>query len=470
MKRRILAIVLALSMMVPFFSVTGFATETDESLAHYAEGKGYLAIGDSVTRGYALPTWDEEGYTIDNLDDPNCRNVTGSYPKIIADTLGCYAPDDMTDKKATYWPVAQDALTTSFILDLLGVSDLYYDKEYLHDYNSMLNRYKTDLYYFGDKYSFSTNGITRYGRTGKAYSIRELVSDASLISIEIGMSDILNRARSLAADPFLDAGGDLSDTKAVVKVLGNFVIRMYEGYKRWEKSFPMILDYFADHKKSDATVVIIGAFNPMYGITATEEISVPIGNVMSSLTNSMNEKYRQWAKEYGFIFVDISNVDTGASVNQTNIMDFLSAKTRDQGIATHPTEEGYQQIARMVLNALRENDAEQKTETTTLKADLGILSDGRVNYVAVDGKKLSANAYEIKDHVLTIPLGSADAKRLTVSSIGKNGRISLSMYALDFDEADGYIPTRFYSTTDAISATIRAVFNTLDAVKSVLSR
>ena len=452
MKRlsRLLALLLILAMMMTTFSVTGFATEKDESLAHYANGTGYLAFGDSVTRGYALPNWDEEGYTIDNLNDPNCRIVHGSYPFIIAETLGCSAPSDMTNKSATYWPIAQDALTSSFILDLLGVDDNYWDKIYLHDYNSMLHRYETDLYYFGDPESFSAeDGVSRYGKTGKSYSVRELISNSSLITIEIGMSDIFNRARSLATDSFFADGGDFSDTKAVIKILTDFVVKMYEGYARWEKSFPMILDFFKENKSDDATVVIIGAFNPIYGMTITEDIPVPVGTAMSAITNLMNQKYRKWAQEYGFIFVDVSNVETGAAVNTISVVDFLSAPARDQGIATHPTEEGYQQMARLVLNALRENDAEQKTRKSTIKVDLGIISQQAINYISVNGIKLPKDAYSIQDYVLTIPNILLPANRLTVSAVGEDGKVYYSRYDLDYNLRAGYVATRIYSTTDA---------------------
>ncbi len=447
---RLLAILLTLTLMIPSFIIAGFATEKDESLAHYANGTGYLAFGDSVTRGYALPNWDEEGYTIDNLDDPNCRIVHGSYPFIIAETLGCSVPTDMTDKSATYWPIAQDALTTSFILDLLGVDDEYYDEIYLHNYISMQKRYLADLYYFGTRgESFSDDGVTRYDKDPEALSVRELVENSSLITIEIGMSDILNRARSLATDSFFEAGGDFSDTKAVIQILKDFVARMYEGYTRWEKNFPMILDFFKENINDDATVVIIGAFNPIYDMTVTEDIPVPVGTAMSVITNLMNQKYRKWAQEYGFIFVDVSNVETGAAVNTISVVDFLSAEARDQGIATHPTEEGYQQIARMVLNALREKDAKQKTKKTTIKVDLGEISQQKINYVAINGIKLPKNSYSIQDYVLTIPNILLPANRLTVSAVDVDGKVYYSRYDLDYNLCAGYVATRIYSTTDA---------------------
>lgn len=451
MKRlsRLLVLLLILAMMMTTFSVTGFATEKDESLSHYANGTGYLAFGDSVTRGYALPNWDEEGYEFDKTINPNCRNVTGSYPKIIADTLGCYTPNNITNKNATYWPIAQDGLTTSMLLDLFGVDDSYYDSLYMQQYEPMRNRYCTDLYYFGDEHSFTLAGDGRYGKTGVVYSIRDLVANSSLITIQIGMSDVLNRPSDLAEEKLEANGGDYSDVASVVSAVGTFFAEVFKGYERWERDFPKLLDYINDNSNDDATVVIIGAYNPMYAMTVTEEIPVQIGTLMTTITNLMNQQYRYWAQKYGFLFVDISNVEIGAAVNETNVIDFLNAPYRDQGIATHPTEEGYQQIARLVLNALRENDAEQKTRKSTIKVDLGIISQQAINYVSVNGIKLPRDAYSIQDYVLTIPNILLPANRLTVSAVGEDGKVYYSRYDLDYNLRAGYVATRIYSTTDA---------------------
>ena len=485
MKRlsRLLVLLLILAMMIPYFSITAladdydfFEPDTDPVLYdRYIENTGnpdntgYIAFGDSVARGYALPNFQAEGYTIDDTTDHNCRIVHDSYPYIIAKTLGCDTPEDMTDKEATYWPIAQDALTTSFICDLLGIEDGFYDDVYLNTY--LATRYNADLYYFGAKgSSFTLDGNGRYTEDAKAYPVDKLISNASVISIGIGMSDILNRARSLAFDDFLKTP-DFSNTDALISILKDFVSKMYEGYQRWEANFPLILDYFKEN--TDATVVIVGAFNPMFGMTITDDIPIPIGTVMSALTNLMNQKYRRWAHEYGYIFVDVSNVDTGSSVNGSSVIEFVTTPDyRQQGKLTHPTKEGYQQMARMVLNALRENEAEEKTPLTTVKVDLGILGDETLNtvdYVAVNGRKLDTDDYAINDHVLAIPYGSIFGRRLTVAAKAADGKISLSYYSLRFSCLDGYIATRLYCSTDA-QAVIDTITNLINSAKNTLGK
>lgn len=444
---RFLAILLVFALMIPCFTITGFATEKDESLAHYASGTGYIAFGDSITRGWGVPNWENVGYKLDSANDPNCRNVNGSYTKIIADTLGCYTPNNILDKTATYWPIAQNAITTTVITDLLGIEDGYCDRDFMYGYSSILQRYETDLYYFGDKQSFAADGVSRYGKTGTAGSIRELVANSSLISIALGMGDILNRARQLATDSFFAEGVDFSDTKAVVQVLKDFVARMYEGYEMWQKDFPLILDYFKNHA-SNATVVIVGTFNPIYAITLTEDIPIQIGTAMSAISNLMNQNYKRWAKEYGYIYVDVSNVETGAALQETNAIEILNATFNEQCVATHPTKEGYEQMARMILNALRENDAVQKTKKSTIKVDLGAIGNQDITSVTLNGVRLPKCAYSVDDCVLRIPNNIVLGKKLTVSAISADGKLYFYSYDLDFNLCNGYTATRIYSTTD----------------------
>lgn len=440
---RFLAIFLILALMISCFSITAFATEKDESLAHYNNGTGYVAFGDSVTRGWGAP-----GFTAENIEyDSGSRNVAGSYTKIIADTLGCTAPDDMAEKNATYWPIAQNAMTTAMVVDLLGIEDNYRDDEFLYGYRFMKERYTTNLSYFGDEESFAADGVNRYGQIGKVRSVRDLVENASLITLALGMGDILNRGRQLASDVFFAEGGDLLDLSASGQIVKDFIARMYEGYKTWQKDFPLILDYLKNNAQN-ATVVIVGAFNPIFAMTLTEDIPVQIGTAMSAISNLMNQNYKRWAKEYGYIYVDVSNVETGAALEEMSIIEFLNADFITESAATHPTKEGYEQMARMILNALRENDAVRKTKKSTIKVDLGAIGNQNITSVTVNGIKLPKCAYSVDDCVLTIPNNIILGRRLTVSAVSADGRQYISTYDLDFNLCGGYVATRVYASTD----------------------
>lgn len=457
------AVILALVMLMTSLCLSAFAEDYAIDISRFSDGTGYLAFGDSITRGYAAsPLWDEEGYRFDTTVNPNSRNVTGSYTKLVADAIGCYCPDNILDKDGEYWPIAQDAVTTASLLDLLGIDDNYFDSVYAYSYADGRTRYETLLHYFGDEESMNMDGETRYGKEGVIYSIRDLIANSPLISIAIGMGDIWNRARSLAQWECLD-GADMSDPNTLISAVKALVAHMYEGYDYWVKNYPLILDYFKENARSDAAVVIIGSINPTFNMNISDEYLIPVGSALSVITALMNAQYKKWAEEYGFIFVDISNVDTGSTESSVGIIDFISSySNREQGAATHPTSNGYKQIAREIVFALQEHEANQSLKKGVIRVDLGRMNN--VTGVRVDTDRITD--YTFEDGVLTVPFKLTNAKTLTVTSLGGDGKTAVTSYALSYDSKEGYSAARIYTTND-LGAVWKSLIN---IVKSLLTK
>jgi len=422
----------------------------------YNKGTGYLAFGDSWTHGYgASDQWDNEGYNMDSPDGEivytekgktvgsvYCRNVTGSYPWLVAKGLGLESNNDITDKNAKYWPLAVDAVSTSYILDLLGIDDGFYDYNNLYSYNLGRSRYNTMLKYFGDKdVSFNIDGETRYDKAAEVYSVRELVSESPLITIAIGMGDTFNKARASCVE-----GLDLSKSEDIVTALERFVKLMGEGFDYWQKNYPKILDYFKRYAPEDGKVVIVGCFNPAANMNISDEYPVPVGSALALYTNLMNKQYREWAEEYGYIFVDVSNVDTGAVVDDVSIIDLLTASdVRYQGLATHPSPTGYRQIANAILYALEQDALEDQANKNTIRVDLGRIKN--VKYVTVDNKIV--NNYTIDENgILTVPRANGNAENLSVGAVSESGKFVVAVYTLSYDNDHGYNAFRAYTTND----------------------
>ncbi len=471
--KRIIAVVLAVLVMASCLCVTAFADgDVGENLvSKYKTGIGYLAIGDSWTRGYgASEKWDDEGYNMDAPDGVTvytekgktvgsryCRNVTGSYPWLVANALGLQSENDILDKNGMYWPLAQDAVTTTNILDLLGIGDGVDNCDRLYGYAIGASRYNTVLKYFGCPESLTTDGVTAYGYSGEVYTFKYLIENASLISIAIGMGDTFNTARSECV-----SGLDLSKTEDIVTALERFVALMDEGYNLWEKNYRVILDYFKEY--ASGTVVIVGCFNPAVNMSISDEYQIPVGSVLSVYTSMMNNQYKKWADEYDFLFVDVSNVDTGAIENDVSIIDLISATSvRYQGLATHPTPTGYQQIANSIIYALEQKEAAEQEAKTTIRVDLGRLAD--VDYVMLDGKKITN--YTVENSVLTIKAGTPFAKSLTVAS--HDGlKVAISVYSLSYD--NGYSAYRLYTTNDVLNAVTATAKSATTAIKGALGK
>lgn len=346
------AVILSVIMAASLLIIPAFAADTeDDPYAKLKEGIGYVAIGDSFTRGYgAGDNWQNEIYLNDSYGNYECRNVGGSYPNLIAEAFGLYAPDDIRDTDAKLWPLAHDAVSTAYINDLLGLDDGFRDEEFTYDESYMKERYETDLRYFGDPLSLTLDGTAAYGQTGEVMSVREMLNNADLITIGLGQTDVVYKAQIFGLNTL-----DLSDTAALPAGVANIISLLYKYFDYWKDAYPLLLDYIKENNP-DAKVVLVGTVNPIKNATMTDDIAIRIGNVLNVIFDSMNSYTKMCAMKYGYMFVDISDVDTPSSVTQMSIGHILSISDPiEYALVAHPTANGYRQIAERIISAV-END------------------------------------------------------------------------------------------------------------------
>ncbi|MBQ1847264.1 MAG: hypothetical protein II135_04590 [Clostridia bacterium] len=346
------AVILSVIMAASLLIIPAFAADTeDDPYAKLKEGVGYVAIGDSFTRGYgAGDNWQNEIYLNDSYGNYECRNVGGSYPNLIAEAFGLYAPDDIRDTDAKLWPLAHDAVSTAYINDLLGLDDGFRDEEFTYDESYMKERYETDLRYYGDPLSLTLDGTAAYGQTGEVMSVREMLNNADLITIGLGQTDVVYKAQIFGLNTL-----DLSDTAALPAGVANIISLLYKYFDYWKDAYPLLLDYIKENNP-DAKVVLVGTVNPIKNATMTDDIAIRIGNVLNVIFDSMNSYTKMCALKYGYMFVDISDVDTPSSVTQMSIGHILSISDPiEYALVAHPTANGYRQIAEKIISAV-END------------------------------------------------------------------------------------------------------------------
>ena len=360
MKRlsRILALILAVIMMTSLISSPSFAVGAqDDPYAQLKEGTGYVAIGDSFTRGYgASDHWQDQLYLNDSYGNYNCRNVDGSYPKLVAEAFGLNTPDDIRDTSATMWPIAHDAVSTAYVLDLLGIDDGYRDDEFTYDMSDMRERYATDLAYFGDPLSYTVDGTSAYGTTGEVMSIRQLINDASLITIGLGQTDVIYKAQIFGLNTL-----DLSDTASLPSGIANIVKLLNRYFDYWIDAYPLLLDYIKENNP-DAKVVLVGTMNPIKDATLTDDVAIKIGSLINGIMDKLNTFTKACAAKYGYMYVDISDVETPSSATQMSIGHILSiSDSTEYALIAHPTPNGYSQIADRVIAAVNEDLSEDSS-------------------------------------------------------------------------------------------------------------
>ncbi|MBQ1553163.1 MAG: hypothetical protein IIZ66_06415 [Clostridia bacterium] len=354
------AVILSVIMTASLLIIPAFAADTeDDPYAKLKEGVGYVAIGDSFTRGYgAGDNWQNEIYLNDSYGNYECRNVGGSYPNLIAEAFGLYAPDDIRDTDAKLWPLAHDAVSTAYINDLLGLDDGFRDEEFTYDESYMKERYETDLRYFGDPLSLTLDGTAAYGQTGEVMSVREMLNNADLITIGLGQTDVVYKAQIFGLNTL-----DLSDTAARPAGVANIISLLYKYFDYWKDAYPLLLDYIKENNP-DAKVVLVGTVNPIKNATMTDDIAIRIGNVLNVIFDSMNSYTKMCALKYGYMFVDISDVDTPSSVTQMSIGHILSISDPiEYALVAHPTANGYKQIAERIIDTVKKDLAKDNANT-----------------------------------------------------------------------------------------------------------
>ena len=438
--RRVLAMLLAAVLTFTVCSAAVSAA-TAETVRQYGKEGGYLAIGDSISRGCGA-----EGFYIGRdgeylpkgegqYGEYDLRNVQGCVPYQIAQAVGCTAPMDMADQDATYWPFTFPGMTTAVTLDLLGVEDNFKDEKLRYAY------YKDMLEYFGYEGSFDgvRDGDVYDPETdGKCGNIIELIEKADLITVQLGMCDIFYRAYRIISNGGMLKDGlkfDLSSTDAIKALLQTAITEMKFGYDYWKEHYPMLLEKIKE-LNPDATIVMVGSFNVVNQLTITDDTLAPIGSIISAITESMNKMYRKWEKEYGVLYADISSTETLAAENDWSLLgDWKS----NSFTGTHPSQKGYDYITRQILAVLP-----PETQSKDITVDLGRFD--KVDYVLVNG--IPVKNYTMDGFVLTIPYSGPLASNLTIGVKNDDGTVAMQTYRLTYHLGSGYTAFRFYGSND----------------------
>ena len=479
-----LTLIMALSCLI---LPVGAASQVPQFGSEEINGKtGYLAIGDSIGRGCGSegsyldqdnnPTGDKD--PAGQYDNYYQRNCTGAYTTLVAEGVGCNMPYYMNEKGgeasgATFWPLCYPGMTTAMMLDLMGVDDGFSDKDLNYPY------YKDMLEYFGYEGSFkgvrdddtieyvsgreyvsdaqkhdldaAGQGYGYGGDIGKCGSVKELIENASLITVELGMCDVFYRTYRIATKGgFLAEGAqlDFSDPKALAEVA---LKQMYTGFQHWKTYYPLLIETIQEWNP-DATIVMVGSLNVVNQLRITNDDAVPLGDIFSLLTERMNKLYEQWAEKYGVIFADVRNTEPMEMEEEWSLLGgFL-----DNAFAgTHPSQKGHDYMARQILTAISENEI-----NTDIKVDLGRFQ--KVDYVLVNGMQVSD--FSMDGFVLNVPYDNEYALNLTVAITDEEGKIALQTYALKYDEDSGYSANRIYGNNDiagTINKTVRMIFKLL---------
>ncbi len=369
--KKVLSVILALSMIFSFCLVSSAASEKQQK-----EYKSYVLLGDSIAAGWS--DLEEK--------DTSLTRVEGSYGALLADDLG-----------AEYHPYACIGFRTHEI------------------------RYMFEDDFVGDEFMFYSIDKSRVDAV--IPEIRQAVADADLITLNVGGNDWGSYVgwhveRAVAemsgtenfvemALPYLEntvnfnidtietlvGMADLAQCLPELAAVLPFAIK--EGFEHYIKNWNiMIEDIYA--LNPDVTLVVIGMFDNSvqdetmdnfegdytssgFVVPSVEIAGINIGQTVVDLANT---PMREGAEKYGYIFVD--PVGTLCEVN-------------------HPSAKGHRHIADLILEALP--DANFPYEDVALGSDYYAAVEYMYKNNIMDGA--SATSFGVDEKLTKADLAAA---------------------------------------------------------------
>ena len=498
---KVLSVLLTVSMILSMACVSGFAAESasvPDKYARFSGGTGYVYMGDSFARGYAADYHEtindnKKDTIIDDVSGGNdivfegnkykyAVNVGSSYPCYIAKQLGLIEStfngrEEIIPGENKFWPLAYNAFGVSGMLGLLGEDASILNDYHLYANRDPVNRYDLFCDFYGNEQSFRSGNTS--GASAKGKDVVELLNGARLITIELGMSDVIYKLQCDAEAELPQLMGVMSGGDINIEDVASLVTKLVKNYSNyyntWVKSYKKLINRVKKDAKN-AEIVLVGIMNPVQNVTFSDEVLLPLGSMFNLLTDSMNCVIKKCAENNGFIYIDINNVDTPATTQHMSLNDIISMFSEDFDaitVATHPTKAGYEQIGRMIMTALDgklDKKCKHAKPGTNIKIDIGTNFE-KVHYVKLDGKKLNSKRFSTKNHLLTIKNGSKKSKCLKVAiarsekdDSGKEElKVTVMTYSLKYSSKTGYSARRTYVTHDA-EATVKTTANTVKTI------
>ena len=333
MRKKVFTLLVALTLAIPMF-VLPAAAENNSARPYPV----YVSLGDSIPAGYGPYNYAIKGFA----------RVDTAYPAIVADN----AADE-------FIPLGRTGFRTAEL------------------------RYMLDHSYEGDDALFSLSKFTEDKEYYRNY-FPEAVSEADLITIQIGSNDVLNYAFSYAKTAITDektlrkvenainetlaSGGDSLD--ALVKVVklaeqmtetgamgAAFVKGMMQGLAGFMQNWEAIMKSIYD-LNPDAKVVAVGLYNPLKTTKLMSSSAITIGKAFAVIIGQMN-MFMQYQSAYHTRYTYVNVEDTEIYT----VPPFTSNAFNTQMVGfVHPTEEGHRSIAKKILNSLGLEDNTSKAK------------------------------------------------------------------------------------------------------------
>lgn len=379
--------------------------------------------------GYKGGKFDETGRLIKETvykTDDYLYGVINSYTDLVREGLGI----DRSNVSALNYPAmrVQDAL---YYLGAGPEDDFF---EYCYDERFQ----QADIDAFGEAFVYDPTGTKN--DTSKSSFISGAAGDNKLIIDQAGNSDLFY---SVIEQTLSEIASINKDNAA--SVVSGAIKRLWDAHANFKVYYPALIERLQE-LNPEATVVLVGMFNPFSDLLITDYSILPIFNTFAIVVNQINADIEAFAEQYGCKYADISNAETASANENITIQKVINGEVYYERVF-HLSPEGHKFVARQILNTLK---VTPEDKGNNIVVDIGRFTN--VDYVNVDGMCVD---YSINGSVLTVPYEKTDATLLTVAIKNGDGTISLVSYALSYD--NGYTAQKLYGTNDVFGTAFKPV-------------
>lgn len=378
-KTRITISVLLSIVLVCATCLTAFADTTDPDLFknHYPNVKQYkqvCCIGDSVGAGYS-------GAVVlqDNLNNSELADKTKQFIFKTADhAFGRLVAEDLGADYQSLTCVGLRCVDMLYMLDADGYKN----------YNML-----QDITTLGiDVVRGVINQKKATSAAGKMTAI-EKIKTSDLIIIQLGSNDAFT-------NPFMTIAFSL------IKTPSKIIRALVDGAEVLIENYPKVIERIKE-LNPDATIVMLDQFNPYDGLVLeVGDLDIAFGKALSVSQGLLHAIYRNWAKKYGAVYVDVSGVTQFFETTAINDPDFEFTM-----FDTHYGPEGHIFVYNKIMQALPEAYQQiEAPEEGILSLSINSKDAGSYSFIPKEGgwaiKDVSSGKYVCFNNFMGIALRS----------------------------------------------------------------
>jgi len=448
----VLCVVMLFALTVPAFAASG---------KNYYDYENYMCVGDSIAAGCGLARDGKPTNFDQNAED---------YTKVYSNNY-IYLGYDFAAAPNAYHSLVANELGANLLQcarsGLRAVELRYMLDGTYNDYDK--DRIWGNTYFDTDGNGFTTADLDALNAYVK-YS--DKIKQADLISINVGSNDVFSFALNVVlreltkdtSDPVLNAIKEyLEKTGNIGAAFGKLIdayqsmgkiadlataltTTMNKAYMQFTVNYAAVIERIYEINP-DITIVGVGVYNPFDGFRLSADSNLDLSGIASPVVAAINAHIASYKLKYSnFCYADVVGTQTyPMSYDDHYFWEYFSLKV-------HPDIEGYQFMAKQILDALPEAPLPAPAVTSATDPASGKIM---LNWAAVRG----AAKYEVYRSLTKygpfVKMTSTDGTDCTDTSAKAGYTYYYKVRAVTADGTKGDYSSVVYRTCDCAAPVVK---------------